>query len=179
MDYGAPMDETTRICPWCSTPIPPEAGACPKCGALVEGAVAPEIPGLTVVDQKATLGVPSEGIVPDIVDVRSMLGAGRDDPLGNIDAIRPPSDAVRLEMRKIELESQILNAGTTVMNPTGDEARDAGEPSEEAIAAEEAGLLDQTGPAGETDLAALAAPWEDPELEQRASDRPKAGDESR
>jgi hypothetical protein len=172
------MDETARICPWCSTPIPPEDPACPKCGALVEGAVAPEIPGLTVVDPKATLGVPSEGIVPDMVDVRSMLAAGSDDAAVNIEAIRPPSDAVRLEMRKIELESQIVNSGTTVMNPTGDESRDAGAPSDEAIAAEEAGLLDETGPAGETDLAALAAPWEDPELEQRASNWPKAGDEA-
>ena len=142
----------------------------------MEGAVAPEIPGLTVVDPKATLGVPSEGFVPDVVDVRAMLAAGRDDPSVNPEAIRPPSDAVRLEMRKIELESQIVNAGTTVMNPTGDESLEADEPSDEAIAAEEAGLLDETGPAGDTDLSALAAPWEDPELESRASDWPKPGD---
>ncbi len=170
------MDETTQICPWCSTPIPLAEAACPKCGALVEGAVAPEIPGLTVVDPKATLGVPSEGFVPDIVDVRSMLVAGRDEPAVNPEAIRPPSDAVRLEMRKIELESQIVNAGTTVMNPTGDESIDADEPSDEAIAAEEAGLLDDTGPAGDTDLDALAAPWEDPELENRASAWRNAGE---
>jgi hypothetical protein len=56
-----------------------------------------------------------------------------------------------------------------MMNPNGDESIDAGAPSEEAIAAYEAGLLDKTGPAGETDLGELAAPWEDPELEQRVS----------
>ncbi len=171
------MDETTQICPWCSTPIPPGAGACPKCGALVEGATAAEIPGVTVVDTKATLGVPGEGIVPDAVDVRAMYRAGRDDTAVDIEAIRPPSDEVRLEMRRIELESQIVNAGTTVMNPTGDEALEVGEPSDEAITAMVAGQLDETGPAGETDLAELAAPWEDPELEQRAATWPKAGDE--
>jgi hypothetical protein len=72
-------------------------------------------------------------------------------------------------MRKMELEAQIENAGTELMNPKGDESIDAPAPSDEAIEAMEAGLLDKTGPAGETDLADMAAPWEDPELEQRVS----------
>jgi hypothetical protein len=171
------MDETPRICPWCSTPIPADASACPKCGALVEGAIAPEIPGLTVVDPKAHLLAPGEGIVPDGVDVRAILAD--EDVVTNIDAIRPPSEAVRIEMLKIALESQIENAGAAVMNPVGDESLEVGAPSDEAIAAEEAGLLDETGPAGETDLADLAAPWEDPELEQRATAWPKEGNEQR
>jgi hypothetical protein len=145
---------------------------------VVEGAVAPEIPGLTVVDLEAKERAHAEGIVPTVVDALSILGPGGDGVVvTNIDAIRPPSDAVRLEMRKIELESQIENAGTVVMNPVGDESLEAGAPSDEAILAEEAGLLDKTGPAGETDLAELAAPWEDPELEQRAQTWPKEGDE--
>ena len=173
------MDETAQICPWCSTPIPAGTGACPKCGAVVEGAVAPEIPGLTIVDLDAKERARAEGIVPTVVDALSILGPRGDGVVANIDAIRPPSDAVRLEMRKIALESQIENAGGEVMNPVGDESLDAGAPSDEAIAAEEAGLLDKTGPAGETDLAELAAPWEDPELEQRAQTSPKEGDEPR
>jgi hypothetical protein len=73
-------------------------------------------------------------------------------------------------MRKMELEAQIENAGTSVMNPKGDESIDVGAPSAEAIEAYDAGLLDKTGPAGETDLGELAdAPWEDPELEKRVS----------
>jgi hypothetical protein len=55
------------------------------------------------------------------------------------------------------------------MNPTGDESIEVGAPSQEALEALEAGLLDPVGPAGETDLAELAAPWEDPELEKRVS----------
>ena len=163
------MEETNRICPWCSTPIPSTASACPKCGALVEGAVAQDIPGLTVVDPKATLGT-GEGLVPDFVDPKALLQVGKRGDAVDSDAIQPPSEAVRLEMRKMELEAQIENAGTSVMNPKGDESIDVGAPSAEAIEAYDAGLLDKTGPAGETDLGELAdAPWEDPELEKRVS----------
>jgi hypothetical protein len=163
------MDETTsRICPWCSTKISAGAGACPNCGALVEGAVVPEIPGVTVVDPKATLG-PDEGRIPDAIDPKAWMQAGHDETPADDPAFQPPSDAVRLEMRKIELEAQIVNAGTVVMNPAGDESIEVGAPSPEALEALETGLLDPVGPAGETDLAELAAPWEDPELEQRVS----------
>jgi len=99
------------------------------------------------------------------------------DPPVNPEAILPPSEAVRLEMRKMQLEAQIENAGTELMNPSGDESIDAGAPSEEALDALKAGLLDPVGPAGETDLAELAAPWEDPELDQRVAEwEPPQGD---
>ena len=164
------MDETNRICPWCSTPIPTKAAACPKCGALVEGAVVQDLPGITVVDPKANLG-PGEGLVPDIIDPKAyvaLVKGPRDDAI-NVEAVLPPSEAVRLEMRKMELEAQIENAGSVVMNPKGDEAIEVGRPSVEAIEAYEAGLLDKEGPAGETDLDELAKPWEDPDLENRFS----------
>jgi hypothetical protein len=164
------MEETNRICPWCSTPIPSTADACPKCGAIVEGAIAKDIPGLTVVDPKAVLGIPDEGMVPDVVDPKALLRTGVYEQPISAEALLPPSEAVRLEMRKMELEAQIENAGTELMNPKGDESIDAPAPSEEAIEALQAGLLDATGPAGETDLADMAAPWEDPELEQRVSE---------
>lgn len=187
VDYGGRMDEPNRTCPWCSTPIPANAKACPKCGALVEGAIDREIPGLTVPEQKATLD--------SNVDARIRTSLGHDvwsdaafdtpapgtvgleppTPAEAHEALEPPTDAVRKEMRKIEFEAEIENAGTELMNPNGDESIDAGPPSDEAIAAYEAGLLDTTGPAGETDLADLAAPWEDPELEDRLSQWRAAG----
>jgi hypothetical protein len=153
------MDEASHTCPWCSTLIPVGATACPKCGAVVEGAVPAEIPGLTVVDPKARLGN-VEGLVPDAIDPKAWLGAGHDHVHVEEEAILPPSDAVRLEMRKMELEAQIENAGGSVMSATGDASRDVGAPSIEAIEAYEAGLLDPTGPAGETDLAERAKAWE-------------------
>ena len=161
------MDETPHICPWCSTPIPPGAAACPKCGALVEGAPAVDLPGVTTVDPEAKLG-PEPGALPNPL---SWLQVGGDTPVTNEAAVQPPSEAVRLEMRKMELEAEIENAGTVLINPTGDESLEADAPSDEAIAAHEAGLLDSTGPAGETDLNDLAAPWEDPDLAKHAGIR--------
>jgi hypothetical protein len=146
------MDETSSTCPWCSTSIPAGAAACPKCGATVEGAVAADIPGVTVVDTKATLGY-DEGRVPDAIDPKAWLRAGHDDLATNEEALLPPSEAVRLEMRKMELEAQIENAGKAVMGATDGYAHEVGMPSHEALEAYEAGLLDATGPAGETDLA--------------------------
>ena len=151
------MDETSRTCHWCSTPIPPEATACPKCGAAVEGAVVTDIPGLTTIDPKAPRGALPDAL-PNPID---WLLTGNKNEAANEEAFRVPSDEVRREMRKLELEAEILNAGTEVMNPAGDSSLDVGAPSKEAIEALENGLLDPTGPAGETDLADLAAPWED------------------
>jgi hypothetical protein len=54
-------------------------------------------------------------------------------------------------MRKMQLEAELANAGGTVLNPTGDEALVVGRPSQEAIEALKAGLLDQTATAAETD----------------------------
>src|SRR5664279_1921034 len=162
------MDQTTfRICPWCSTQIPSNMAACPKCHALVEGATMVDVPGVTAVDPTATIGSPDEGIVPDLVDPLAMIRAGNDVDPREAAAVAPPSDAVRLEMRKMEMEAEIENAGSVVMNPTGEEAILVGRPSDEAPAAEKAGMLDATGPAGETDLTELADMWEDPELERR------------
>jgi hypothetical protein len=173
------MDEPNRICPWCSTPIPANAKACPNCGAIVEGATTADIPGLTTLDPAANLNRPNDPIRSNMGhDPWSGAAFGAPPPETAPEpvaetaaeerlAVEPPTDAVRKEMRKMEFEAEIENAGTELMNPTGDESIDAGAPSIEALEAYEAGLLDTTGPAGETDLAELAAPWEDPELEKR------------
>jgi hypothetical protein len=159
------MDQT--ICPWCSSPIPADANACPKCGALVQGRQADiPIPGLTSVDPTARLDLPDEGAIPDSIDPLALLSVGKEE-VGSPAAVEPPGEQVKLEMRKMELEAEIENAGTELMNPAGDETLDAGAPSREAVEAFKAGLLDPTGPAGETDLDALVEPWEDPEIEKR------------
>ena len=135
----AMTDSSTSICPWCSTSIPAGAAACPKCGAAVEGATVPEIPGVTVADPKASFDR-DEGLIPVYLKADES-------------ALEPPSEAVRLEMRKMELEAEIANAGGAVMNPTGDEAISVGRPSDEAIEALKAGLLDETVLADEVDPA--------------------------
>ena len=149
------MDETTRTCHWCSSPIAPGATVCPKCGAAVEGTVPGDFPGLTTIDPKTPRGTLPDAVPNPIEWLRAGNAAD-----GNSDAYHAPSEEVRREMRKMELEAEVLNAGTSLMNPTGDEALDAGAPSEEALEALEHGMLDQTGPAGEKDLADLGAAWE-------------------
>jgi hypothetical protein len=151
------MDETIRNCHWCSSPIPSGGTTCPKCGAVAEGA-AGEIPGLTAVDPSAPRADPPD-MVPNPI---GWLRAGHA-PTGSSSAYQVPSDDVLREMRKMELEAEILNAGTSRMDPFGDEAIDAGAPSDAAIAALEHGLLDATGPAGEKDMAELGLAWSDTE----------------
>ncbi len=181
VDYGTPMDESNRICPWCSTPIPAAEKACPKCGAIYDGSLTKDIAGLTVVEVKAP-DLDNDPIRTDLGhDVWSGASSATAQDSGAEEqaAIEPPSDAVRAEMRKMELEAEIENAGTNVMSATGDESIPVGPPSIEAIAAYEAGLLDQTGPAGETDLGELAAPWEDPDLEKRVERWSSAADDDK
>jgi hypothetical protein len=129
-------ESSTQICSWCSSPLSPGMSACPKCGAKLEGWESASLP-----------------------DFNPSVLAGSDRT-----AIEPPGEAVRFEMRKMELEAEIENAGGAVMSATGDEAEPARPPSEEALAALSAGILDPVGPSGETDLRERAAVWteEDP-----------------
>jgi hypothetical protein len=96
------MDETIRTCPWCSTRIAADTEACPKCGAVLERGAAPDIPGLTSVDPKAILRRPP-GAIPDPI---GWLRAGDGPVSGGDEALQPPSEAVRLEMRRMELEAE-------------------------------------------------------------------------
>jgi hypothetical protein len=131
--------DTSKSCPWCSTPITAGATTCPNCGAVVEGEAGADVPGVTEIDAKASLGA-DEGQVPDAFDPASWLTAGRGGPVDH-DAVAPPSEAVRAEMHRMELEAEIANAGGMVMGATDDVARDAPLPSEEAIEALEKGLI--------------------------------------
>ena len=133
------MDTTNRSCPWCSASIPAGAAACPQCHAPVEGQAPASIPGVTEVDRTAPRE-PPEGLVPDTVDPAAWFQAGKDEDLVDREAVAPPSDAVRAEMRRMELEAEIANAGGTVYG-VDDEVRVVGMPSEEAVEAMEAGII--------------------------------------
>jgi hypothetical protein len=115
------------------------------------------MPGVTTIDPDARLEE-DEGLVPDIIDPVTLLRAGHGE-VSDGHAFDPPSEEVLAEMHKIELEVQIANAGGALMSATGDEAKPADAPSEEAVEAFKAGLLDKTGPAGETDMAEHVAIW--------------------
>jgi hypothetical protein len=132
--------ETTKTCPWCSEPIPDGTVACPKCGAAVEGQAAAGIPGVTEVDPSAQM-TRDEGLVPDGIDPMSWMQAGHGGPEDE-DAYDHPTPEVEAEIRRMELEAEIANAGGMVMSATDDVSRDAPMPSDEAIAALKAGLID-------------------------------------
>jgi hypothetical protein len=149
------MDTTSRTCPWCSASIPAGATVCPSCGDSVVPSTTADIPGVTVIDSIAE-SHEDEGLVPDAIDPLSWLSAGRGSRVGSEAAVQPPSDEVRREMRRMELEAEIDNAGRSVMNPTGDEAIDVGMPSVEAVEAYEAGLLSDPGTADAAELAERA-----------------------
>jgi RNA polymerase subunit RPABC4/transcription elongation factor Spt4 len=144
------MDTASRTCPWCSASIPAGATVCPSCGDSVVSNTTADIPGVTVVDSTAGFH-DDEGLVPDAIDPLSWLNAGRGDQSGH-EAVHPPSEDVQREIRRMELEAEIDNAGRSVMNPTGDEAINVGMPSQEAIEAYEAGLLDDAGTVDAADL---------------------------
>jgi hypothetical protein len=145
--YGTAMSETTT-CPWCSSTIPAGASRCPSCNATVEGAATPEILGVAEPSPKPPLP-PDAGIVPEAIDPVAILREERAQEAENPAAFAPPSDAVRQEMRKMELAAQILNAGETVMNPGSDMANDVGRPSRQALEAAREGLLDDAVPPSE------------------------------
>jgi hypothetical protein len=200
------MDQTSsRICPWCSGEVPNDSPACPKCGALVEGArvadfttVLPPVVEQAGEEQSWTEGGPvetatrvasvrestlePEAAATDVAESEAAEPANDvagpepaeepapdpepADAAFSADAVQPPTEEVRVEMRKLELEAEIENAGRNLIGPAGQTIA-IGAPSHEAMDALHAGLLDKEGPAGEPDLAADAQPWEDPELEAR------------
>ena len=88
------MDEPNRTCPWCSTPIPAAVKACPKCGAIVD-------------EPSGAAGAPA----PE-TGAETQAGAAAAPAPDEHKAVEPPSAAVRIEMRKIEFEAEIENAGT-------------------------------------------------------------------
>jgi hypothetical protein len=113
-----------RRCPWCSSVVPEAVERCPSCGAaLREGATATaeDIPGVTQVDP--VLGLQRQlrrpnrlvGWLADVdteptptIDLATRAPAPGSTPaLEGADAtsIAPPSEAVRSEIRRLELEA--------------------------------------------------------------------------
>lgn len=120
---GGPGAE--QRCPWCSTLAPADAERCPSCGAaLREVTTSAEdlIPGVTHVDpvlgQRRQLPRPNR-LVGWLADVdteaiptidrttRAAAAGGGAEVLQGTDAtsVAPPSEEVRREMRRLELEA--------------------------------------------------------------------------
>jgi len=118
---GVPVTEPR--CPWCSAAVPKDAERCPSCGAVLRDADASvdnSIPGVTQVDPDLRMrrqiqrpnrlvgwlaGVDTEPTSTADLVVRSNAPDGA--ALAGADAasVAPPDDAVRREIRRLELEA--------------------------------------------------------------------------
>jgi hypothetical protein len=110
-------------CPWCSSALPDGAERCPSCGAALresQPSAEPDIPGVTQVDPglrvRRPLSRPNRlvGWLADVdtepastIDLAAPSGGGAASDLGAPDAasVEPPSDDVRREIRRLELEA--------------------------------------------------------------------------
>lgn len=102
------MDTPAR-CPWCSAPLAGAATACSACGATVQPATGSDVPGVTTLDPDVLLRRRSEreparqragllGFLTGEVDLPET------DP--GDDSTAPPSDEVRREMLRMQLEAE-------------------------------------------------------------------------
>ena len=133
-------------CPWCSSAVPDAAERCPSCGAaLREGtaATSDDIPGVTQVDP--VLGLQRQlrrpnrlvGWLADVdteptpttdLATRTTAAGGANALEGaGATSIAPPSDEVRREMRRLELEALKAELEERVAEARV-AAMDAGEP---------------------------------------------------
>jgi ribosomal protein L40E len=93
----------TTICPWCSAAVPIDASKCPSCGAALRDAADGDVAGVTQVDVAATSRLAR---MKPPGRIAMWLGAERttDNP-ALAGKIEPPSEEVRKEMLRLELEA--------------------------------------------------------------------------
>jgi hypothetical protein len=90
-------------CPWCSSELRGDPATCPSCGATLREEANAEIPGVTQLDPAAV-----ESARPD--RGRGLLGwlSGEYETQESANeraGVEPPSDAVRAEMARLEMEA--------------------------------------------------------------------------
>ena len=175
-----PMTGPTTRCPWCSAELPaPDVEHCPSCGAALTPAAGtePQLPGVTTLDPEAILRARSEvarprsRILSFITGEVTVESANATDPA----SFAPPSDDVRREMLRLQLEAERadLEAETValkadVLAQRGIHVSDlGGSPAEADPASAAPAPADAAGPA-DPESAAPAAPAEPPTDQTRA-----------
>lgn len=100
----------TAVCSWCSTEIPDGATACPSCGANLVPDGDPNVPGVTAVDAASIIR--SRSAPPQRGRFLSWISGESATELpskAEQEAIAPPADDVRQEMRRIALQAELAN----------------------------------------------------------------------
>jgi hypothetical protein len=90
-------------CPWCSAEVTGDPARCPSCGAALRDDSSADIPGVTQLDPAATAARPTPRS-------RGLLGwlSGEyegAEAAGERSSVEPPSQAVRAEMARLEIEA--------------------------------------------------------------------------
>jgi len=151
LDPSAPTGEA--VCPWCSAVVDPDGqDRCPSCGARLRGDPDAAIPGVTSIDpevaRKAAASSPSSrrGLLGLLADP----GPTTPDSVqpSSIEALRPPTPAVRHEMEKLMAE---LAASAAAEAAAEAEAAAA---AELEAAAQAVAVLDPAAAQAPADLAA-------------------------
>ncbi len=141
------MSGSITRCPWCSAELPvPDVEHCPSCGAALTTATGtePDIRGVTTLDPEAILRARSEVSRPRS-RILSFITGETPVEVDEEDAasFAPPSDAVRREMLRLQLEAEradleaetialksdvIAEHGINLADLAAEEAHRAGEP---------------------------------------------------
>jgi hypothetical protein len=97
-------EDTGPRCPWCSSAISADAVTCPNCGAALHEDGEHEIPGVTQVDPHSASVQNPEPAGGGVIGWLS--GEYVPDPTpAELASVEPPTDAVRREMLKIEVDA--------------------------------------------------------------------------
>jgi hypothetical protein len=89
----------SETCPWCSATVPVAATTCPSCGAALRDSADGDVAGVTQLDPTAILR--TKRVKPR--GIAAWLVGEREEEAGSVGKVEPPSDAVREEMRRLEL----------------------------------------------------------------------------
>ena len=111
VDASPPADHPTpSVCPWCSTPLSPDAVTCPSCGAALTGDEEPHVPGVTAIDQKSAAAKRRPTKSPSRL-MAWIAGDTQDDipSEAEILAIAPPDLEVRRAILRLELEAEVAH----------------------------------------------------------------------
>ena len=111
VDASPPVDRpAASVCPWCSTPLGPDAVTCPSCGAALTGDEEPHVPGVTAIDQKSAAAKRRPTKSPSRL-MAWIAGDTQDDIPSEAEAqaIAPPDLEVRREIMRLELEAEVAN----------------------------------------------------------------------
>jgi hypothetical protein len=152
-------------CPWCSAQVTPETAVCPSCGAkLLDDDAPADIPGVTQIDPAATAPRPtprSRGLIGWLSGDFETTESDSDRA-----GVEPPTDAVKQEMLRLEMEALKTELEAEAAERDADERAAADAPDAEAADAEAA---DDADAAVGSDALRAGEPEPEPGADRAAS----------